>query len=130
MRISDWSSDVCSSDLGDRVIVAGAEVAIGAIALPLAAHDHRDLRVRLPLDEAVDDLHAGAFELVRPQHVLLFVDTRLQLDHRGHRLASLRRLAQDRKSVVSGKSVSVRVDLGGRRIINKKKLTNTSNQCE
>src|SRR3546814_17696836 len=27
----------------------------------------------------------------------------------------------DRKSVVSGKSVSVRVDIGGRRIINKKK---------
>src|SRR3546814_18501735 len=27
----------------------------------------------------------------------------------------------DRKSVVSGKSVSVRVDLGGRRLINKKK---------
>src|SRR3546814_1309654 len=32
---------------------------------------------------------------------------------------------QDRKSVVEGKSVSVRVDLGGRRIIKKKK--NTSN---
>src|SRR3546814_444136 len=30
---------------------------------------------------------------------------------------------QDRKSVVSGKSVSVRVDLGGRRIIKKKKKT-------
>src|SRR3546814_15136691 len=30
----------------------------------------------------------------------------------------------DRKSVVSGKSVSVRVDLGGRRIIYKKKQTN------
>src|SRR3546814_11265265 len=29
----------------------------------------------------------------------------------------------DRKSVVSGKSVSVRVDLGGRRIIKKKKKT-------
>src|SRR3546814_19991841 len=29
----------------------------------------------------------------------------------------------DRKSVVSGKSVSVRVDLGGRRIIKKKKQT-------
>src|SRR3546814_14459451 len=28
----------------------------------------------------------------------------------------------DRKSVVSGKSVSVRVDLGGRRIIKKKKI--------
>src|SRR3546814_14881515 len=29
--------------------------------------------------------------------------------------------AEDRKSVVSGKSVAVRVDLGGRRIIKKKK---------
>src|SRR3546814_13655696 len=32
-------------------------------------------------------------------------------------------LATDRKSVVSGKSVSVRVDLGGRRIFKKKKNT-------
>src|SRR3546814_12919538 len=31
---------------------------------------------------------------------------------------------EDRKSVVEGKSVSVRVDLGGRRIINKKQMTN------
>src|SRR3546814_12844682 len=30
-------------------------------------------------------------------------------------------IAQDRKSVAQGKSVSVRVDLGGRRIIKKKK---------
>src|SRR3546814_19010072 len=30
--------------------------------------------------------------------------------------------ADDRKSVVSGKSVSVRVDLGGRRILKKKKM--------
>src|SRR3546814_19181875 len=32
----------------------------------------------------------------------------------------------DRKSVVSGKSVSVRVDLGGRRIIKKKKTQQTT----
>src|SRR3546814_12893375 len=35
----------------------------------------------------------------------------------------LRRVYEDRKSVVSGKSVSVRLDLGGRRIIKKKKKT-------
>src|SRR3546814_16652947 len=35
-------------------------------------------------------------------------------------------VADDRKSVVSGKSVSVRVDLGGRRIIKKKKMTKVS----
>src|SRR3546814_14806076 len=41
-------------------------------------------------------------------------------------IATLRVLAKeggDRKSVVVGKSVSVRVDLGGRRIIKKQKMT-------
>src|SRR3546814_16099153 len=36
-------------------------------------------------------------------------------------LLAVSRAIGDRKSVVSGKSVSVRVDLGGRRIIKKKK---------
>src|SRR3546814_18146909 len=37
--------------------------------------------------------------------------------------AAKRREQLDRKSVVEGKSVSVRVDLGGRRILKKKKKT-------
>src|SRR3546814_12505474 len=42
-----------------------------------------------------------------------------------------RRRAGDRKSVVEGKSESVRVDLGGRRNIkNKKKIVQRSEQCE
>src|SRR3546814_20133731 len=41
-----------------------------------------------------------------------------------------RKGCSDRKSVVSGKSVSVRVDLGGRRIIKKTNVTNTSEQTE
>src|SRR3546814_11941762 len=41
------------------------------------------------------------------------------------RKAGVVRSEQERKSVVSGKSVSVRVDLGGRRII-KKKTTNNN----
>src|SRR3546814_18065819 len=36
-----------------------------------------------------------------------------------------RRRCRDRKGVVEGKSVSVRVDFGGRRIIKKKKQTHT-----
>src|SRR3546814_16124270 len=39
----------------------------------------------------------------------------------GHSIASHAHKSADRKSVVKGKSVSVRVDLGGRRIINNKK---------
>src|SRR3546814_8566353 len=65
MRISDWSSDVCSSDLLEHPVPDPA---------------------LCPAAEA-------------PVHILPVAD---------------------RKSVVSGKSVSVRVDLGGRRIIKKK----------
>src|SRR3546814_12359834 len=38
------------------------------------------------------------------------------------RLAAAQRVDPDRKSVVDGKSVSVRVDIGGRRIIKKQKI--------
>src|SRR3546814_16208537 len=84
MRISDWCSDVCSSDL-------------------------------FPTDVELDDVPgdrtqvydlahvAGCGALVRPRRPIRL---------------------QDRKSVVQGKSVSVRVDLGGRRTINK--TTNTT----
>src|SRR3546814_11499452 len=48
-----------------------------------------------------------------------------RLAPRGHRMTAARGAAfttavRNRKSVVSGKSVSVRVDLGGRRLIKKK----------
>ena len=71
------------------MIIAGAEVAVGAVALLLAPDDHRHLGVGLPVDEAVDDLHAGALERARPHQILLLVEARLELDHRGHRLAGL-----------------------------------------
>src|SRR3546814_14408881 len=86
MRISDWSSDVCSSDL--RRYRPG-EWRQGR------GRQHRQWR------------HRRRQRRPRPRH-------------RGRQW---RRPPGDRKSVVSGKSVSVRVDLGGRRIIKKKKKT-------
>src|SRR3546814_5691549 len=74
MRISDWSSDVCSSDLVELLV-------------ELRDALEAQLRDAGKLEWALEDFAALA----------------------------------DRKSVVSGKSVSVRVDLGGRRIIKKKK---------
>src|SRR3546814_16188988 len=70
MRISDWSSDVCSSDLQK--------------AAPFKRND--------------------AMLEVMPIGVIAFPGTGITEN-------------LDRKSVVSGKSVSVRVDLGGRRTI-------------
>src|SRR3546814_13411362 len=97
MRISDWSSDVCSSDLSRA---AGAGGRRGP-----------DLALEFPVGAGIDE---GRFrhcfrEQLRPQAGGTGA-ARADPADRG-----------DRKSVVEGKSVSVRVDLGGRRIINKKK---------
>src|SRR3546814_2943919 len=93
LRISVWSSDVCSSDLG------------GADDLDLRiAGKHR--RHQLAHQCGIVD-HQNA----DPCHCLLLC---LVLS----RVA--RNEPRDRKSVVEGKRVSVSVDLGGRRIIKKK----------
>src|SRR3546814_19696401 len=88
MRISDWSSDVCSSDL----VVAG-------------------------------DARAGF------DHALAERERRVGIRTAGQERRYVGRQVgvvglEDRKSVVWGKSVSVRVDVGGRRIIKKKSKTN------
>src|SRR3546814_18272589 len=89
MRISDWSSDVCSSDL--------------------------DGRIRLCRDGNVERGNRNDARC-DPRSYGQHVENR-------DRSADRRELTsrdQDRKSVVEGKSVSVRVDLGGRRRIKKK----------
>src|SRR3546814_13244523 len=95
MRISDWSSDVCSSDLA-----------------------------------APSSIHA----MIQPSHVLrndqtLITSCTIRTGSSSAAAVaggSTNAAKGDRKSVVEGKSVSVRVDLGGRRIIKKKKNKNTN----
>src|SRR3546814_16100678 len=101
MRISDWSSDVCSSDLAEYQRPHRRKLSDPQqhVARPrLAALHERTVARHHPQPERRQD----------QEHAELVVHHRV-----------------DRKSVVSGKSVSVRVDLGGRRII-KKKNNNTS----
>src|SRR3546814_12065311 len=98
MRISDWSSDVCSSDLGGRA--------------PFRL-DRRHRRFDRRTGQPDEGAETGADE-----------GRRGRVDPRRRRLSpERRRVDRDRKSVVEGKSVSVRVDLGGRRIIKTKKNT-------
>src|SRR3546814_13782144 len=98
MRISDWSSDVCSSDLAHGLgehDLAEDQVARQAERLGglLLAARHAD-------DAGAEDLrHVGAVA----QRVCGY--------------AGRHRLQHARTSDVSGKSVTVRVDLGGRRSI-------------
>src|SRR3546814_15615533 len=96
MRISDWSSDVCSSDLSET-----------ACAVSLKFHRN------IPAPDATEQAkRMEANELLEcGEHY-----------HQptAHTKKTLISIAADRKSVVYGKSVSVRLDLGGRRIIKKK----------
>src|SRR3546814_15338289 len=81
MRISDWSSDVCSSDL-----LWQFNAGLGILGGPMS------------------------FSSGGKQYVSVLVG-----------YGGSAAVTRDRKSVVEGKSVSVRVDLGGSRIIKKKK---------
>src|SRR3546814_18214346 len=115
MRISDWSSDVCSSDLAsadlqglwggvpqdwiDNVLYAGAAQALQA------AIEHR-----ARADATIATGLTNDFNNYRRPHIDVNADADAHM-------AML--TFKDRKSVVSGTSVSVRVDLGGRRIIKK-----------
>src|SRR3546814_15697128 len=113
MRISDWSSDVCSSDLitaiDSDLAGAGLHPDAGDCVLPAASR-------------------IGAAELVE------FLLTEWRSFNRRfrdrccwHRSVSSSRsddvlqVGKDRKRVVQGKRVSVRGDIGGRRHIKKKK---------
>src|SRR3546814_16328729 len=90
MRISDWSSDVCSSDLG---IAVGGHAGKAIVAGP---GERQISKARIPINPPT---HPAA----------------------PRRFCSLpSRARRDRKSVVLGKSVAVRVELGGRRTIIKK----------
>src|SRR3546814_14120012 len=103
MRISDWSSDVCSSDL--VLIRPGvARIENGAVdARTGLRHLQIQRRLYFSLDAVEFTVECGVEQGAR--------------DRQLHALA-------DRKSVVSGKSVSVRVDLGGRSILKKKQRKN------
>src|SRR3546814_17306754 len=111
MRISDWSSDVCSSDLADpsTAFDRAANIAAGGRAVVHADEDRPGWSVRRrtgagPCDprRAGEPLWAG------------------QAAGRAVPLLYWRARSEERRE---GKRVSVRVNLGGRRLIKKKKKT-------
>src|SRR3546814_17844978 len=117
MRIIDWSSDVCSSDLASahwrgniccptRIRRSGKSDRTNAVQAARKIPPH-----------ALPDRAGGYPERRdRTQNVVPVPRDGGYRDQARYRWAH----NVDRKSVVSGKSVSVRVDLGGRRIITKK----------
>src|SRR3546814_14728320 len=117
MRISDWSSDVCSSDLRRRAHRsrqpgAGFPVSLRSRATDRPQAVRRDPRTRRYAGRIVSAPRRGIARRAAVRDAFAVPQGRL---------AAMPPRAGDRKSGVQGKSVSVRVDLGGRRILKKKK---------
>src|SRR3546814_12480857 len=114
MRISDWSSDVCSSDLG-VAIRRGRQQAARRGAKELS----RTRAAALHPGGRIERSQAqGAAPAGRAHAQALRGERRHGRDRTEGSVRQSDR--SDRKSVAEGKSVSVSVDLGGRRIIKKK----------
>src|SRR3546814_19940660 len=113
MRISDWSSDVCSSDLIDARIDHRTLAAKGI-----------ELEPQHKIGPAASRMPEQGLEAERVED-----NDRIERAH-GEKIIAEPGIDLDRKGVVAGKHVSVRVDLGGRRIHNQKKIeyihTNTT----
>src|SRR3546814_20904297 len=102
MRISDWRSDVCSSDL---------------------ASFPAEMRRRSKRWQRESTVTGTLFTSVVAKRHLTWAGVSSSVFRSALNAFLVRMWTSDRKSVVSGKSVSVRVVLGGRRIINNKKTT-------
>src|SRR3546814_12430111 len=111
MRISDWSSDVCSSDLEIVLSPNAKGLTTGEISARFAeiygasVSEETISRITDKVIEEVQDWSARPLDEV---YAAIFIDAIVVK-------------VQDRKSDGKGKSVSERVVLGGRRIFKKKK---------
>src|SRR3546814_12857967 len=114
MRISDWSSDVCSSDLGDAL----PNSYFGLVRRLVDACPRLEVVKRSVCIKGA----RRAFARVKVQWAKLDA---VKLIKEGPPQGKEHRTPADRKSVVEGKSVSVRVDIGGRRIYKKKTEQNS-----
>src|SRR3546814_14767128 len=107
MRISDWSSDVCSSDLDPPASAHGDACGIVVVGLG------EDRRAYVIADATVEGATPEGWARAVAAAALVHGADRV--------VAEANNGWADRKSVVSGKVVSVRVDLGGSRLLQKKK---------
>src|SRR3546814_12424809 len=114
MRISDWSSDVCSSDLVPYVL--GYRIGMGRVVTQRRLTSEEE-----EIEATIQRAYQVGLSCVRPGATCSEVDSAIRavlvesglaeyVVHRNGRRSAERRV---------GKSVSVRVDLGGRRNIKK-----------
>src|SRR3546814_14384743 len=119
MRISDWSSDVCSSDLIGSADLDSAATTVGAGATNSIAIG-RNVKVS---DNSTSSVGLGSNVSLNASNAVGIGVSASAGGAYGVAMGCYANAGAeaDRKSVVWGKSGSGRVDLGGRCLIQKKK---------
>src|SRR3546814_16841527 len=114
MRFSDWSSDLLSAVLADQpVALQQREDVVAVLAL---RRRHEDLDAVVEAEQALGALAVAAQRVEGAEHA----QPLRRLGQAGARIVVRDDAGRERKSVVWGKSVSVRVDHGGSGSIKKK----------
>src|SRR3546814_19041227 len=128
MRISDWSSDVCSSDL----LSAGSRLSGGRRgALPFAVRRQRYERQHAGyVQSRVEDRDGRKWRGASLARRNLWARANPGGGAASRRQPRDARDHQDRNSVVSGTSVSVSGYRGGRHILKKKKTKTIKQQSQ
>src|SRR3546814_12585037 len=114
MRISDWSSDVCSSDLFHFI-----------------QNQHQTCKSAVPKNQQQalqEPKRTEVIDITLDAGRALYGRSHVRLP--GHPCNQATGQRQIGRASCRGKSVSLRVDLGGRRIITKKKTTEYSNKIQ
>src|SRR3546814_15933811 len=121
MRISDWSSDVCSSDLRVRIAVQVGVTGKGTGAIGVAGNTRAREATRLDVGftETDFDFRTETAEVITDGSFDIIASAMIERSGIVER-ANIEVQALERKSVAAGKRVSVRVELGGLRFIKKK----------
>src|SRR3546814_18408849 len=134
MRISDWSSDVCSSDLEDAIEPIGLLAEARHRIFETLGRVEQEMAILAePRSEPADLPHQPlvslypAAHILRQEHVRLLGqidEDRPALENRDRRAAVCRGRVDNgrevRKSCVTGTPVSVRVSISGRHTIQTK----------
>src|SRR3546814_19195033 len=120
MRISDWSSEVCSSDLLQEGLAMARHAQVDFALLDVNLAGEKSFPIAdvltgrgIPFAFVTGYGRRGVESRYATVPVVQKPFQRTEIDP----------VLRDRKSVVEGKSVSVRVNIGGHRVIKNKKHT-------
>src|SRR5262245_12912969 len=83
IRIHGEQTRVRVKTRSDRVVIPRRQVDVASQGVAFLTNDESHLRMRLQADHPINDVRSGLLQPSRPQNVVLFVESRLELDQHG-----------------------------------------------